>query len=131
METIAQDELRTMVGRWDEVFTVLSAEPRRQIVAALVEAPPDRQLSLPEAANPSFIRTDTEELSVELLHTHLPMLEECGTVEWERTPFSVSRGPRFREAAAVIESLQEHADAIPDDLTTGCQRLEEELLENE
>lgn len=131
METIDDEQVREMVGRWDETFQALSAEPRRQIVAALCEVQEDRELSLPEAANPSFLRQEVDRLSVELLHTHLPMLEASGIVEWKREPFCVSRGPRFREAAVVLESLQARAEEIPEQLTTGCDRLEEELSYHE
>lgn len=116
-----------MIERWNRVFRALSAEPRRQIVAALEEAPADRALSLPEAANPPYLLRDPESLAVELVHTHLPMMAEADLVRWQRTPLSVSRGPAFREAAVVLETLQDNAEAIPAPLREGCQRLEERV----
>jgi len=114
-----------VIEGWDRLFGALSAEPRRQIIVALLEAPPGRELPLPEAANPPYALRDPEGLYIELEHSHLPVLADGGYVEWERNPLSVSRGPNFEEAAIVLEALQERADEIPDRLVHGCQRLEE------
>jgi len=107
------------------VFGALTAEPRRQMVVALMEAPPDRALSLPEAANPPYNLRDPEELHLELVHTHLPALATHDFVEWEREPLRVRRGPAFEEVSTVFEALHAHADEISDQLTESCQRLEE------
>ncbi len=114
-----------MIERWNRVFHALMAEPRRQIVVALMEAPPERQLSLPEAANPPYQLRDPEKLAVDLVHTHLPVLAEPGFVEWEREPLAVKRGPAFEEVATVFEALQSYAGEIPPQLVQECQRLEE------
>ncbi|WP_436910255.1 hypothetical protein [Halosimplex marinum] len=119
------DGAAEMIERWNRVFGSLTAEPRRQMVVALMEAPPDRELSLPEAANPPYLLRDPEELYTDLVHSHLPALAEDGFVEWEREPLRVRRGPAFEEVAAVFEALHAHADEIPSQLTESCQRLEE------
>lgn len=114
-----------MISRWDAVFRAVSAEPRRQIVVNLLAAPPDRALSLPEAANPPYLLQNPERLASELVHRHLPLLADDGFVEWDREPFTVERGPVFEEVGVVFEALHAHADEIPHRLTEGCQRLEE------
>jgi hypothetical protein len=119
------DTEREMISRWDRVFRALSAEPRRQIVAALLEAPPERDLPLPEAANPPYLRTDPETLYLELRHCHLPLLAESGFVRWKEEPPCVSRGEAFEEVAVVVEALYDDVEAIPDQLREGCQRLEQ------
>ncbi|NUC74060.1 hypothetical protein HTZ84_17430 [Haloterrigena sp. SYSU A558-1] len=120
---------RRVIEKWDRVFTALSAEPRRQIVVSLLDAPPDRSISLPErAANPN-VPTDPERLRCDLLHTHLPMLADLEFVDWEREPFVASRGPQFDEVAVVIDALQTAADDVPESLVIGCQRLEREREE--
>jgi hypothetical protein len=113
-----------LLDTWNQVFRALAAEPRRQIILALDETSPDRQLSLPEAANPAFDRRDPQSLSVELMHLHLPLLAEREFVEWWPEPFSVGRGPNFEQVAVVVRSLQNEADEIPSELVEGCQRLE-------
>lgn len=116
---------RAMVNRWDRVFAAASAESRRQIVATLLEAPPDRELDLPEAASTPYTLMDPERLYNELVHEHLPMLAAEGFVTWDREPLRVARGPNFEEIAVVIESIQSNADEIPPHLVAECQRLEE------
>ena len=120
-----QSDAERVIAGWDRLFTALSAEPRRQIIVALLEAPPGRELSLPEAANPSYALRDPEKLYTELQHCHLPVLTDGDYVEWESDPLRISRGPNSEEAAIVFEALQERADSIPDRLVHGCQRLEE------
>jgi hypothetical protein len=115
---------RAMRNRWDRVFAVASADPRRQIVAALLEAPPERELDLPEAANPPYVLRDPERLYNELVHEHLPVMAAEGFVTWEREPLRVARGPNFEEIAVVIETLQSKVDEIPPQLVAECQRLE-------
>lgn len=114
-----------MIGRWNRVFRALSAEPRRQIVLALMEAPPERELLLPEAANPSYLLANPDELAIQLVHTHLPLLAESEFVEWHRDPLRVERGPAFEEVEIVMDSVQTRAADIPSQLVQGCQRLEE------
>lgn len=115
---------RHAIEKWDDVFTVLDAEPRRQIVVALLDA--DRPAPLPESAINPNAPADPAQLRVELYHKHLPMLAEYGFVEWETDPLLVEPGPRFEEVAAVFEALHAHVDSIPDSLVVGCQRLERE-----
>jgi hypothetical protein len=114
-----------MIQRWNDVFDALAAEPRRQIVVSLLEAPPDRELSLPEAANPPYLLRDPSELTLELVHTHLPKLADNDYVEWQRDPLTVTRGHNFEEVAVIFEALYADVDRIPSQLVEGCQRLEE------
>lgn len=115
---------RVITG-WNSVFRALAAEPRRQIIIALSEAPVGRELTLPEAANPPFALMEPERLLTELRHSHLPLLAESGFVTWRDNPFCVDRGPNFDQAAVVLRSLQKQVDDIPIELVDGCQRLEE------
>lgn len=104
------------IGRWDRVFKALAAEPRRQLVAALRDAPADEAVPLPEAAMNPAVRSDPERLGLELRHRHLPLLADADYVEWQSTPFRVSRGARFAEVRAVFDGLAANAAVIPDPL---------------
>jgi hypothetical protein len=126
------NRLNTSAGKqisdnWNAVFDALGAEPRRQIVTALLNVSAGEAVQLPAAADPSFWETDTESLSVALIHTHLPKLEQHDFVEWSRDPFVARRGPRFEEVAVVFASLYENVDRIPHRLVDGCPGLEEAL----
>ena len=110
---------------WADIFRTLVSNTRREIIAALVENPPDRAVSLPEAANSPECRREPDSLSVDLIHNHLPMMAEKGFIEWEREPFCAKRGPRFDDVGEVITAIQTH-DQMPQHLTEGCYFLEQD-----
>lgn len=114
------------IERWDTVFKAVAAEPRRQIIVSLLDAPPDESVPLPESAqNPNAPR-DPETLRQELYHAHLPMLSEMEFVVSESDPMAAARGRKFVEVATVFVALHAEAADIPDTLVAGCQRLEAE-----
>lgn len=115
-----------VIDRWNEVFTALSAEPRRQIVVSLLDNSPEYAAPLPESAINPNVPADAETVRRELHHCHLPLLAEMGFVEWENEPLVATRGPRFEEVSVVFEALHDGAREIPDPLVVGCQRLEQE-----
>lgn len=117
---------KRVIEHWNDVFEALSAEPRRQIVVSLLDAPPSESVPLPESAVNPNVPPDPEKLRRELHHHHLPKLADLGFVAWEQDPLVASRGPRFDEAAVVFEALQSIAIELPDSLVVGCQRLERE-----
>ncbi|EMA46475.1 hypothetical protein [Halobiforma nitratireducens] len=115
-----------VVRRWDRAFTALAAEPRRQLVDALMDARDEESVSLPGAAENPRRSIDRESFRVTLSHTHLPLLESDGYVRWDRSPFRAYRGPRFEEVAVVLESLYANVSAIPEQLIHGCRTLEQQ-----
>jgi hypothetical protein len=117
---------RRVVERWNEVFRALSAEPRRQLIVALLDVTAGEPVPLPESAINPNVPVDEPHLRSELRHCHLPMLADCGYVEWHRDPLEAVRGRRFEEVAVVFDALYASAPTIPDPLVFGCQRLESE-----
>lgn len=117
---------KEVIDNWDSVFKALSAEPRRQLIVSLLDAPPDESVPLPESAVNPNVPPNAKTLRQQLHHVHLPMLADMGFVGWEKEPFVASRGPQFEEVAVVFDALQAEATSIPDSLVIGCQRLEEE-----
>lgn len=115
---------REWAARWDQLFEVLSAEPRREIVNSLLDEPRERRLPLPEAAVSPNQSVDHETLAIELRHHHLPKLADAGYVRWEEDPFCVQRGPYFDEPALIVETVTESMDEIPDSLMDDCKVLQ-------
>lgn len=111
---------------WDAVFRCLSAEPRRQLVVSLLDAPSDESVPLPESAAMPNVPSDPALLRRALHHVHLPMLAENEFVTWDADPLVAARGPRFDELAVVFDALHSTASSIPDSLVVGCRRLEAE-----
>ncbi|SDR28936.1 hypothetical protein [Natronobacterium texcoconense] len=117
-------------SRWNDVFEVLAAEPRRQLVDALVAIEDDGYVSLPAAAESPNRPSNPDEIRVQLRHHHLPRLEDGGYVEWQRDPFRASRGERFEEVEVVLEALYANVSAIPDQLVDDYRPLERQRVED-
>lgn len=115
---------RKWADRWDQLFDVLSAEPRREIVNSLLDAPPDRRLPLPEAAESPNQSMSSGTLAIKLQHHHLPKLADAGYIRWEPDPFCVQRGPHFAEPAFIVEKVFESVDEIPNPLIKNCQIIQ-------
>lgn len=126
MVTTRYENGERVIENWNDVFTALSAEPRRQLIVSLSDASPDQSVPLPESAVMPNVPPDPDVLRRELHHVHLPMLADMGFITWETEPLVASRGPRFDEVAVVFDALHETATSIPDSLVLGCQRLEAE-----
>lgn len=119
-----------IIEGWNSVFKALSAEPRRQLIVSLLDAPSDQSVPLPESAVNPNVPADPDALRQELHHQHLPMLADRGFINWETEPLSATRGSRFDQVATVFKALHETSTDIPDSLVIGCQRLEREQQEN-
>lgn len=113
------DSIEELGKQWRGIYETLTEGPRRQIIGSLLESPPDQPVSLPEAANMPEYRLDPEELQLDLVHHHLPLMAEYGFIEWEKTPFTVKRGQRFEEVAAVLLAIDTY-DEFPQHLIEGC-----------
>lgn len=111
--------------RWDRVFNVLAAEPRREIIRSLLDEPHERRLPLPEATESPNQSMGTETFTLQLRHHHLPKLADAGYIRWESDPFCVQRGPNFEEPAFFIESVLESKDEIPSSLINNCKILQQ------
>lgn len=115
--------------RWAHIFEALSSTTRREILAALLENPPNEVVGLPEAANSPEQRRDPEKLISDLVHRHLPKLTGHGFIEWQKEPFCAERGPRFDEVAGAMEAIQSY-DQMPEHLVEGCYFLQENEVES-
>lgn len=122
------DSIEELGQRWHLIYQTLSAGARRQIIGSLLEAPPERSLSLPEAANLPDYRLDPEKLRNNLVHVHLPLMERAEFIEWQKDPFSVQRGPKFEEVASVILAIDAFED-FPAHLLEGCHFHEQNAVE--
>ncbi len=116
----------TVTDRWDRLLEALAAEPRRQIVDALLDAPVGEPVPLPEAAANPAVETDLERVRTRLLHHHLPLLERERIVQWDREPLCAYRGCNFEDAEIVLRILYANASELPERLVVGCRTLESE-----
>ncbi|MEF8784695.1 MAG: hypothetical protein V5A45_02090 [Haloarculaceae archaeon] len=56
------------------------------------------------------------------------MMEQAGFIEWEEQGFSVERGPRFEEVAAVLLAIDTY-DEFPQHLIEGCHFHEQNRVD--
>ncbi len=106
-----QDENES-VERRDHVFTALSAEPRRQVLVSLLETGSEEFVELPEAATSPALECELRELRSQLVHRHLPVLEDYGFVRWKTDPFLVWRGPEFERVSDVMVALLDRSEPV-------------------
>ncbi|MCU4925053.1 hypothetical protein OB905_03505 [Halobacteria archaeon AArc-dxtr1] len=112
------DEPRT-VERWDEVLEAIAVPLRRQLVVALLDAPSDEHIRLPEGVVSRSREQDREMVRQTLVHSHLPKLAAADFVRWDIDPLRAAPGVRFDELAAVVETLASNTDSLPQSLTGG------------
>ncbi|NGM68597.1 ArsR family transcriptional regulator [Natronolimnobius sp. AArcel1] len=99
----------------DEYFSTLASGYRRRLLVVLLTHNPhdddDPQI-------PTDLETDSEERhtpKVEIVHTHLPKLEDAGFIKWDQEAHVVRKGPRFDELRPLLELLVTHVDELPTD----------------
>jgi len=88
----------------DKTFAALADTHRREILLALATRDADAAaLDALAVVSPA----DAESLRLSLYHTHLPVLEAAGLVEWDRDGYEVARGPTFEEIVPILAVLGE------------------------
>lgn len=99
----------------DTALDALADEYRRRLLVALLEhgSQDDGDIQIP-----SDIRVENEDpkaLETEMVHVHLPRLEEAGFIIWDSEAREVRAGPEFEEIRPLLRLLRDHADELPDD----------------
>lgn len=95
-------------GEIDSMADALGHRARRRVLAELLEQNPmDRS----EALQADGGRNS----DVEMVHVHLPKLDEIGYVSWDRDSDTVMKGPRWEEIEPFLRLLYENRERLPDD----------------
>lgn len=113
-------EEMSIYDRWDQFMRLLSAQPRRQIISSLMNAPEQDAQPLPDAAMTPELSIEPERFQIKLRQIHLPLLADADYVLWTKDPFQVRRGPRFEEPASVMDVLLSADDRLSPALVSGC-----------
>ena len=94
----------------DQVLDQLSTRHRRLVLLSLKHGGPTTETNV-------MIRgTDDEGAGeIQLLHSHLPKLEDAGYIKWDRDAGEISKGPRFDDIEPLLELIENHADELPPD----------------
>lgn len=118
------------------LFELLASDHRRQLLMVLCETDSVRipeglltrggtqtsaigaiQESGHEQSDVRYTPTEREALEVDLVHCHLPKLEDADVIEWDRESQTVTRGPAFAEVEPFLLVLARNADKLPNELS--------------
>lgn len=58
----------------------------------------------------------TRAARVQLLHAHLPKLEDYGYITWNESEKTISEGPRWGEIEPILELIYTHLNELPPSL---------------
>jgi hypothetical protein len=88
----------------EEYLRVLAHERRRQLLTLLLDRADQEEVAIPD----SVIQDDADRDAVRLAfhHMHLPKLDECGLVEWDRDAGVVTKGPNFDNVRPLVEVVE-------------------------
>lgn len=97
----------------NDILDALSNPYRRQLLIALLDHNPQDDGD----RDPLDILSEADEAEVlksELVHTHLPKLDDMGYISWDRDNDNISKGPKWNEIAPVLKLMHDHQDELPD-----------------
>lgn len=98
----------------DDVLDVLANRYRRRLLLALI----DQNAQDDDTLVPGDVTIEGEDLNlpkIQMVHTHLPKLEDMRLIEWNRDSNEVKKGPQFEDIRPLLESMHDHADELFDD----------------
>ena len=97
---------------WDNALDALSNPYRRQLLVALLEHNPQDDSDHDPLHNAPDAE-ESENLQTELIHNHLPKLEEMGFIVWDRETNEIKKGPNWDDIAPLLELIETHRDELP------------------
>lgn len=93
----------------DDKLGILSERQRRLILLTLKDDAEKTESDM------LFRSGEIDDAELQLVHNHLPRLEEAGYIEWDRDGGTISKGPRYAEIKPLLDLMENHADELPPD----------------
>ncbi|ODR83267.1 hypothetical protein BG842_09920 [Haladaptatus sp. W1] len=93
----------------DDVFDVLANRYRRRLLFALIDHNAQDD-STRVSADVTIEDENANHLKIQMVHTHLPKLDERGLIEWNRDSNQVEKGARFEDIRPLLELIRDHDD---------------------
>ncbi len=97
--------------RFDTIAEALGNQTRRRILLELLYHNP---VGEPEAVSKNDAR-GAENRELELIHLHLPKLDDMDYIAWDRENQTILKGPNWEEIEPVVRLLNDNEDRLPDD----------------
>lgn len=101
-----------MATSLNNMFRAMADPNRRHLLMALLEQDPRSDIALDPVNDVWLSDVDTEYLTIEMDHIHLPMLEESGLIDWDRDTHAVEKGEHFDEIRPFLSYLKANPDTI-------------------
>lgn len=92
----------------DDLFEAVRTTDRRTVLRALREGESiDFESLVTVVANDPDDRTGA---AIRLRHAHLPKLEACEVIEWDRDAGTIERGSRFEGVERLLAAFEDDTD---------------------
>lgn len=94
------------------IYEALVHPYRRRLLIAMLDAErhgapyPDPLAFAPDV--------DDERWRTEMVHAHLPKLDDMGIVRWDRETEELSKGPRWDDLEPLLRWMDENRDELPE-----------------
>ena len=90
----------------DFYLEVLANTYRRQLLTTLLEQdqPVDIHSLIPATVATS--NEDVDNLTIQMIHKHLPKLDSAEIIEWDQETEQVVKGPRFEDIRPLIQMIE-------------------------
>lgn len=96
----------------DESLDALRHPKRRRLLFALLEETEASGIDAQCTIASVFDEQDAES-HIELIHVHLPKLDERGFVDWQMSDPTVEPGPRWGDIEPILSVLYNHLNELP------------------
>ncbi len=97
---------------FDVVVSAIADLYRRQLLVALLDHNPQKD----DDCDPLDLVSEGDEpdvLETELIHNHLPRLDDMGYIMWDRTANEISKGSKWDEIEPLLTLIDNHQDELP------------------
>jgi hypothetical protein len=104
---------------FDRAVDALGHKYRRRLLISLLEHNPQSDDDAQDAEKALGSHSSGMEagqlLELQLVHSHLPKLEELEYITWNRETGDISKGPNWDEIEPLLRLLRDHGSELPED----------------
>jgi len=105
-----------MAHTFDRVARALGDRSRRVVLTAVHDQNPLSMSEIESAAvtmDTADRLPDPERDRIALVHTHLPLLDSSGYIDWNREADTIVKGENWEEILPFLELFEERAHQLP------------------
>jgi DNA-binding transcriptional ArsR family regulator len=103
---------------FDQIAKALGSQARRRILMELLDHNP---VSHQDTSTKNSTQ-EIERIELQLIHIHLPILNDLGYIEWNRNHRKIIKGSNWGEIEPIVRLLSDNRDQIPADTFPRTQK---------